>query len=36
MKPKDQQKILYGVPGSFELSYLGKNNDGKIHKARYE
>jgi excinuclease ABC subunit A len=36
MKPKDRQKILYGVSGSFELSYLGKNNDGKVHKARYE
>lgn len=36
MKAKDRQKILYGVPGSFELSYLGKNNDGKIHRSRYE
>ena len=36
MKPKDRQKILYGVPGSFELAYLGKHQDGKVHKSRYE
>ncbi len=36
MKTKDRQKILYGVPGSFELAYLGKNQDGKVHKSRYE
>ncbi|NRH20588.1 excinuclease ABC subunit UvrA [Candidatus Gracilibacteria bacterium] len=36
LKEKDRKKILYGVPGSFELSYLGKGNDGKTHKAKYE
>ncbi|MBC7498257.1 excinuclease ABC subunit UvrA [Candidatus Gracilibacteria bacterium] len=36
MKPKDRQKILYGVAGSFELAYLSKHQDGKIHKSRYE
>ncbi len=36
MKPKDRQKILYGIPGSFELAYLGKHQDGKVHKSRYE
>lgn len=36
LKPKDKQKILYGVPGSFELSYLGKNNQGKVHNSKYE
>ena len=36
LKPKDRQKILYGVPGSFELSYLSKHQDGKVHKSRYE
>jgi excinuclease ABC subunit A len=36
MKPKDRQKILYGVSGSFELAYLGKNQDGKVHRSRYE
>ena len=33
---KDKKKILYGVPGSFEISYIGKQNDGKIHKSKYE
>lgn len=33
---KDKKKILYGVPGTFEMSYVGKDNDGKIHRARYE
>ncbi|MBX9808890.1 excinuclease ABC subunit UvrA [Candidatus Gracilibacteria bacterium] len=36
LKPKERQKILYGVPGTFELSYLGKHNDGKVHRSRYE
>lgn len=36
LKPKERQKILYGVPGTFELSYLWKHNDGKVHRSRYE
>jgi 6,7-dimethyl-8-ribityllumazine synthase len=33
---KEKKKILYGVPGTFEIPYVGKHDDGKIHKARYE
>ncbi len=36
LKSKDKQKILYGVPWSFELNYLGKNNQGKVHNSKYE
>jgi excinuclease ABC subunit A len=36
LSEKDRKKILYGVPGSFEISYIGKQNDGKIHKSKYE
>lgn len=36
LKSKDKQKILYGVPWYFELSYLGKNNQGKVHNSKYE
>ncbi len=36
LSEKDKKKILYGVPGSFEISYIGKHNDGKIHKSKYE
>lgn len=33
---KDKEKILYGVPGSFELTYVSKFDEGKLHKAKYE
>lgn len=36
LSDKDKKKILYGVTGSFEIPYVGKHDDGKIHKARYE
>jgi len=36
MSEKDKKKILFGVPGYFELSYVGKQNDGKIHRSKYE
>lgn len=32
----DKKKILYGVPGYFELEYVGKHNDGKTHRSKYE
>jgi excinuclease ABC subunit A len=31
-----KKKVLHGVPWSFEIPYVGKHDDGKIHKARYE
>jgi len=36
LSDKDKKKILYGVSGYFEMSYVGKNHDGKIHRSRYE
>jgi excinuclease UvrABC ATPase subunit len=33
---KDKKKILYGVSGYFEMSYVGKQSDGKIHRSKYE
>jgi len=36
LSEKDKKKILYGVSGTFEISYIGKHNDGKIHKSKYE
>ncbi len=32
----EREKILYGVSGTFEVSYIAHNQDGKIHKAKYE
>jgi excinuclease ABC subunit A len=32
----DKKKILYGVSGYFELEYVGKHNDGKTHRSKYE
>jgi excinuclease ABC subunit A len=32
----EKKKILYGVSGSFEIPYIGKHDDGKIHRAKYE
>lgn len=31
-----KKMILYGVPGYFEMSYVGKHSDGKIHRSKYE
>ena len=36
MSKKDREKILFGVPGTFELNYIGKYDEGKTHKAKYE
>lgn len=36
LSEKEKKKILYGVPGYFEIDYVGKNNDGKTHRAKYE
>jgi excinuclease ABC subunit A len=33
---KDKKKIFYGVPGSFEISYVTKHHDGKMHRSKYE
>lgn len=33
---KDKKKILYGVPGYFDISYIGKQNNWKIHRSKYE
>ena len=33
---KDKEKILYGVPGTFELEYVSKFDEWKTHKAKYE
>jgi excinuclease UvrABC ATPase subunit len=33
---KERKKILYGVSGSFEIAYIGKHDEGKTHKAKYE
>jgi excinuclease ABC subunit A len=33
---KQKEKILYWVSWTFEVEYVTKWNDGKIHKARYE
>lgn len=32
----EKKKVLYGVPGYFEIEYIGKNNDGKKHRSKYE
>ena len=36
LSQKDKEKILYGVPGTFELEYVSKFDEGKTHKAKYE
>lgn len=33
---KDKKKILYGVPGTFEIEYVWKQSDGKTHRSKYE
>jgi excinuclease ABC subunit A len=33
---KERKKILYGVPGYFEMAYVTKHSDGKIHRSKYE
>jgi excinuclease UvrABC ATPase subunit len=36
LSSKDTKKILYGVPGVFEIAYVGKFEEGKSHRAKYE
>ena len=36
LSEKDKKKILYGISGSFEVSYLSKFDEGRSHKAKYE
>lgn len=36
LSKKDKEKILYGVPWTFELSYVSKFEEWKTHKAKYE
>lgn len=36
LSEKEKKKILYGVSGYFEISYVTKYNDGKTHKSKYE
>jgi excinuclease ABC subunit A len=36
LTPADKKKILYGVSWYFELEYVGKHNDGKTHRSKYE
>jgi excinuclease ABC subunit A len=31
-----RKKILYGVPGSFEIPYVSKHDEGRSHRSRYE
>ena len=31
-----KKKILYGVPGAFEIPYISKYDEGKSHRAKYE
>ncbi len=31
-----QKKVLYGVPGTFDIPYISKYDEGKNHRARYE
>ncbi len=33
---KERKKILYWVPGSFEIPYISKYDEGKSHRAKYE
>jgi excinuclease UvrABC ATPase subunit len=33
---KAKKAILYGVPGYFEIEYVGKHHDGKVHRSKYE
>jgi excinuclease ABC subunit A len=36
LSDKEKKKILYGVPGSFEIPYISKFDEGKSHRAKYE
>ncbi len=36
LSEKDRKKILFGVPGYFEMNYVSKGSEGKIHRSRYE
>lgn len=33
---KDKKKILYGVPWRFEVQYVTRHHDDKVHSSRYE
>lgn len=32
----ERKKVLYGVSGTFDVSYVSKFEDGRSHKAKYE
>ena len=32
----EKKKVLYGVPGGFEVPYVGKFDEGRTHRAKYE
>lgn len=36
LSEKEKKKILYGIPGTFELNYITRFDEGKTHKAKYE
>lgn len=36
LSEKERKKILFGVPGYFEISYVTKHHDGKLHRSKYE
>lgn len=36
LKKSEREKILYGVPGMFDVQYTSKFEEGKSHKVRYE
>lgn len=36
LSKKDREKILYGVPGTFELTYITKIDENRTHKSKYE
>lgn len=36
LSPKDREKVLYGVSGTYEVTYVSKFDEGKAHKAKYE
>lgn len=36
LSEQQKKKILYGTAGSFEIPYVGKFDEGKTHRAKYE
>lgn len=36
LSEKDKKKILYGVPGKFEVQYVTRGSDDRMHYSRYE